>query len=127
MSEDIDRLDKFQNAATRKKEQKKEKHRRRRETIGYLISLIWEIFQYVLILLLFVSAIIAGVILGGIAEIVIFIVLSWIVLTLIKEAIMGKREIKIKDFFKFETIAFNIVAYVLLAIIRLYCLIIYHH
>lgn len=91
---------------------------------------IWDVLKDVLFGLLLVSIIvsifIAGETLGVVAQIVIFIVSSWIILTLIKEAMMGNSEIKIKDFFKVGTIVFMFVAYVLMAIIYLYCLFIYH-
>lgn len=91
---------------------------------------IWDVFKGVLFGLLLVSIIIsliiAGESLGIVAKIVIFIMSSWIILTLIKEAMMGNSEIKIKDFFKVGTIVFMFVAYVLMAIIYLYCLFIYH-
>ena len=123
----MDRLDKLQNAATRKKEQKEEKYRRRRETIGYLISLIGDVFQYVLFVLLLVAAFIAGEIFGIVAKIVIFILFSWVGIVLIKKAMMrNSGEISINDFFKFDILAFFFVECVLLAIIRLYCLIVYH-
>lgn len=131
MSDDMDRLDKFQNAATRKKEQKEEKHRRRRETMGYIICLIWEVFRLVLYLVFFVllavSPFIAGEKLGIVAKIVISIVSSWILLTIFKKAFFDKSEkIRINDFFNEGTIIFNLVAYFILAIIYLYCKIVYH-
>ena len=115
------------NEAKRKKEQKEEKYRRRKETIRYLISLIWEVFQYVLILLLLVAAIIACAIFGVVAEIVVFILYSWVGIVFIKKAMMrNSGEISIKDFFKIDILAFFFVECVLFAIIRLYCLFVYH-
>lgn len=115
----MDRLDKLQNAATRKKEQKEEKHRRRRETIRYIISLIWEAFQKVLFLLLLVSAIIVGEILGGVAKFVISIVFLYFTFFLILEVTKGKSEPKpdIKNLFKGETIFFCVLCFIITAIV----------
>lgn len=93
---------------------------------------IWDVFKGVLFGLLLVSIIIsliiAGESLGIVAKIVIFIVSSWIMIVLIKKAMMrNSGEIGIKDFFKIDILIFFFVEIVLLAIIRLYCLIVYHH
>lgn len=93
---------------------------------------IWDVFKGVLLGLLLVSIIIsliiAGESLGIVAKIVIFIVSSWIMIVLIKKAMMrNSGEIGIKDFFKIDILIFFFVEIVLLAIIRLYCLIVYHH
>lgn len=115
------------NEAIRKKEQKEEKHRRRRETIRYFISLIWEVFQVVLFVLLLVAAIIAEIKCGIVAKIIIFILLSWFGIVFIKKAMMrNSGEIRLKDFFKKDILVFIFVEIVLLAIARLYCLFVYH-
>lgn len=127
MSDDMDRLDKLQNTATRKKEQKEEKLRRRRETIRYLISLIWDVFQWVLFLLLVVAAIIACVNFGIVARIIVFILSSWFGIVVIKKAMVrNSGEISISDFLKSDIPIFFFVECVLLVIIYLYCKIVYH-
>jgi len=106
--------------------EKEKKYRRLRETIGYIISLIWDVFKYVLFVLLLVAAIIVGEVFGIIAKVVIFIVSLYFISFLIFEAIKRKSELDIKDLFKFDTFLIFIFSLVIIAIIRLYCLIVYH-
>ena len=121
----MDRLDKLQNVATKKKGKKEKKHRRLRETIGYLISLIWEVFQKVLFLLFLVSPIIARVTLGGVAALLISIVVLYYIFFIIFEAIKGKSDPNFKDLFKFDTFFFCVICLVITAIIYLYVSILY--
>ena len=107
--------------------EKEKKYRRLRETLGYIISLIWDVFKYVLFVLLLVAAIIAEIKCGIVAKIIIFILLSWFGIVFIKKAMMrNSGEIRLKDFFKKDILVFFFVEIVLLAIARLYCLLVYH-
>ena len=90
-----------------------------------------KVSQIVLIVLLLVAIAIAVAILFGIgviAKTVVFTVSSLIMIVIIKKGIMGNSiKISIADLFKFDILAFFFVEIVLLAIIRLYISIIYHH
>ena len=103
--------------AKRKNEQKEEKYRKLRETMWYLLGLIGEVFEYVLIVLLIVATFIAGEKLGIVAKIVIFVLQSWIMIVLIKSAMMrNSGEICINDFFKTPILVFVFIEFVLLVI-----------
>ena len=106
--------------------EKEKKYRRLRETLGYIISLIWDVFKYVLFVLLPVAAIIVGEVFGIIAKVVIFIVSLYFISFLIFEAIKRKSEPDFKDLFKFDTFFFFVICFVITAIIRLCCLFVYH-
>ena len=106
--------------------EKEKKYRRLRETIGYIISLIWDVFKYVLFVLLPVAAIIVEEVFGIIAKVVIFIVSLYFISFLIFEAMKRKSEPDFKDLFKFDTFFFFVICFVITAIIRLCCLIAYH-
>ena len=79
-----------------------------------------------LFVLLLVAVCIASEIFGIVAKIVVFIVSLYFFAFLIFEAMKRKSELDIKDLFKFDTFLIFIFSLVIIAIIRLCCLIAYH-